>query len=92
MRRKEAAYDRQHGGNSRRLDRRRGELAVGGDGAGVGHARQTKVGSLRQHGGEHDMVVTGQQAAVQMGEGRTETGPAVHLGEQVGDAYGRDTP
>ena len=60
---------------------RPGELAVGGDGAGVGHARQAKVGGVREHGGQHDTPVAGQQAAVQVGEGRAAVGPAVHLGE-----------
>ena len=51
---------------------RPGELVVAGDVAGIRHARQAEVGGVRQHRGEHDAGVVGQQAGAQVGEGCAE--------------------
>lgn len=41
---------------------RPGELAVGGDGAGVGHACQGEVNGVRQHRGEQRQLRAGTAA------------------------------
>ena len=42
-----------------------------------------------KHAGQHDPRIVRRAAAAQMGEAGAEPGPAVDLGQQVGDAHGR---
>ena len=62
------------------------ELPIAGDRAGLGHPGQAEIGGVGQHRGEHDASIIGRRTRMQVREGAAETGPAIHLGEQAGDA------
>jgi hypothetical protein len=55
-------------------------------GAGIRYPGQADVGRVGEHGGGHHATVVRRQAGAQVGEGRAEARPAIHLGKQTGDA------
>lgn len=68
--------------------RQPGQLPVAGEAARVRHAAQTEIGGICQHRGQDGARVVRRLACVEMGEGIGEAGPAVDLGEKVGDPDG----
>ena len=68
------------------------ELPIAGDSAGLGHPGQAEIGGVGQHCGEHNASIIGRRTRMQVREGAAETGPAIHLGEQAGDAKVRHHP
>jgi hypothetical protein len=63
-----------------------GELPIAGNRAGLGHSREAEIGRVGQHCGERDASIIGRRTRMQVCEGAAEPGPAIHLGEQAGDA------
>jgi len=61
------------------------ELALRYQPARFGHAGVTEVGGIGENGGEDRPRVVMRSPRRQMGEAASETGPAVHIGEQIGN-------
>jgi hypothetical protein len=65
------------------------QCATRGDTANFGHARQTKVGRLRDQGGKKGAFVGGRQTGRDMAEMLDEAGPSLNLRQHIRDTGGR---